>query len=164
MKLLKSKLYDFIESVLNILHIPHSEHNVLNIVQFLEFGVVGLSNTIISYIVYAITLMTLKSCGLFPQWDFVIAQINMFFLSVLWSFYWNNKYVFAQRDGEKRSIWKALIKTYIAYSFTGLFLNSFLLTLWVQYFHISEYIAPIINLLFSVPINYLINKLWAFRS
>ena len=36
--------------------------------------------------------------------------------------------------------------------------------LWVQVFHISEFIAPIINLLVSVPLNFIINKFWAFRE
>ena len=72
--------------------------------------------------------------------------------------------VFKAEEGKERSLGKALIKTYISYSFTGLFLNSILLMLWVQVFHISEYIAPVINLLVSVPVNFLINKFWAFRE
>ena len=58
----------------------------------------------------------------------------------------------------------SLLKTYASYSFTGLFLNSLLLYVWVQVFHISEFLAPIINLLISVPLNFVINKFWAFRS
>ena len=87
-----------------------------------------------------------------------------FVLSVLWSFYWNNKKVFVLQEGEKRSMWQALLKTYISYSFTGLFLNSALLVLWIRVLGISEFIAPIINLLVSVPLNFIINKFWAFRK
>ena len=57
-----------------------------------------------------------------------------------------------------------MIKTYISYSFTGLFLSSILLVLWVQVLGISEFIAPIINLLISVPLNFIINKFWAFKK
>ena len=67
-------------------------------------------------------------------------------------------------EGERRSLFPALIKTYVSYSFTGLFLNSLLMFLWVRVFHISEYLAPIFNLLISVPINFLINKFWAFKK
>ncbi|MCR4902230.1 MAG: GtrA family protein, partial [Butyrivibrio sp.] len=80
------------------------------------------------------------------------------------SYYWNNKMVFTKEEGAERVWWKALIKTYISYSFTGLFLNSVLLILWVQVLGISEFIAPIINLLVSVPINFIINKFWAFKT
>ena len=59
---------------------------------------------------------------------------------------------------------KALVKTFISYSFTGLFLSSVLLVLWVQVMHISEFVAPIINLLVTVPLNFIINKLWAFKK
>lgn len=132
--------------------------------QFIKFGIVGLSNTVISYVLYVISLVSFQKMEIFVNADYFIAQVVSFILSVLWSFYWNNKFVFNIEEGQHRSIWKALIKTYISYSFTGLFLNSILLVLWVQVFHISEFIAPIINLLVSVPLNFIINKLWAFKS
>lgn len=132
--------------------------------QFVKFGIVGVSNTLISYILYALSLLAFQKYGFFVGYDYFVSQIISFALSVLWSFYWNNKMVFTIGDGEHRSIWKALLKTYVSYSFTGLFLNSLLLALWVQVFHISEFVAPIINLLVSVPINFLINKFWAFKS
>lgn len=67
-------------------------------------------------------------------------------------------------EGQNRNLFKALLKTYVSYSFTGLFLNSIFLILWVQIVGISEFIAAIINLLISVPLNFIINKFWAFRS
>ena len=132
--------------------------------QFVKFGIVGLSNTVISYILYLVSLLAFQRLGIFSEVDYIIASIIAFILSVLWSFYWNNKMVFQLEDGQKRSWWKALIKTYISYSFTGLFLNNILLVFWVQFCYISEFLAPIINLIVSVPINFLINKFWAFRG
>ena len=134
------------------------------LMQFVKFGIVGVSNTVISYLLYSITLIGLRAVRLFKGYDYLIATIVAFVLSVLWSFYWNNKMVFVMEEGQSRSLWKALIKTYISYSFTGLFLNSVLMVLWVQVFHVSEFIAPIINLLVSVPVNFLINKFWAFKA
>lgn len=138
--------------------------NVDVIMQFIKFGIVGLSNTLISYFLYSGGLLLLQRFKLFDQADYLIAQIVAFIVSVAWSFYWNNKYVFTMEQGKKRSIWKALLKTYISYSFTGLFLSSALLILWVQIFHISEFIAPIINLIITVPLNFVINKFWAFKQ
>ena len=135
-----------------------------SLMQFVKFGIVGVSNTVISYLLYTFTLIGLRAVGLFAGYDYLIATVISFVLSVLWSFYWNNKMVFVMEEGQSRNLWKALIKTYISYSFTGLFLNSVLMVLWVQVFHVSEFIAPIINLLVSVPVNFLINKFWAFKS
>lgn len=132
--------------------------------QFVKFGIVGVSNTVISYVLYVGSLVFLNSVGGIGRYNYLIAQVVAFVLSVLWSFYWNNKMVFVLEEGKKRSIWKSLIKTYISYSFTGLFLNSILLILWVDILRISEFIAPIINLLISVPLNFIINKLWAFKT
>lgn len=134
------------------------------LMQFIKFGIVGLSNTLISYVIYAVSLLLFQRFAIFGTNAYLVSQVLSFVISVAWSFYWNNKYVFTQNEGETRSIWRALLKTYISYSFTGLFLNTLLLILWVQMLHISEFIAPIINLLVSVPLNFIINKFWAFRS
>ena len=142
----------------------YSEGTHEAIMQFIKFGIVGVSNTVISYVLYAATLLLLQKANIFPRVDYLLAQIVAFVLSVLWSFYWNNKMVFTLQDGERRSLWRALLKTYVSYSFTGLFLNSVLLILWVKVLGISEFIAPIINLLVSVPLNFLINKFWAFKK
>ena len=135
-----------------------------SIIQFIKFGIVGASNTLISYILYVAVLLLLKQANILQNVNYLVAQFVAFFLSVLWSFYWNNRMVFVLEENQTRNIWKALIKTYISYSFTGIFLNSALLVLWVKVFRISEFIAPIINLLVSVPLNFIINKFWAFRA
>lgn len=135
-----------------------------NLMQFVKFGIVGVSNTVISYVLYVGSLLVLKRIGGIGKYNYLISQIIAFVLSVAWSFYWNNKMVFVLESGKKRSIWKSLIKTYVSYSFTGLFLNSILLILFVDIIKISEFIAPIINLIISVPLNFIINKLWAFKT
>ncbi len=141
-----------------------SEHKAKNMMQFIKFGIVGMSNTLISYILYSFSLLLFKYFQILPGTDYLAAQVIQYVLSVLWSFYWNNKYVFGLQEGEHRSWLRALIKTYIAYSFTGLFLNSVLLVLWIRILRISEFAAPFINLLVSMPLNFFINKVWAFKK
>lgn len=165
-------LWNLIESIalwclrllFSILHKELTAETEEAFLQFVKFGLVGVSNTVVSYSVYAVSLLLLKSAGLWADYDYLIATGIGFVLSVLWSFFWNNKFVFTVEEGEHRSMFKALLKTYVSYSFTGLFLNSILMVLWVQMLGISEFLAPIINLLVSVPINFLINKFWAFKK
>ena len=130
--------------------------------EFIKFGLVGVSNTIVSYCLYALSLQIFLKLNLFPSTDYIIANIISFLLSVLRSFYWNNKYVFKLNEGEQRSIWKALLKTYVSYGFTGIILNNILLVLWVRVIGINKMLAPIINLIINIPINFFMNKLWAF--
>lgn len=134
------------------------------IMQFVKFGIVGLSNTVLAYVIYVVSLLVFRRLGILSDNGYLIAQVISFVLSVLWSFYWNNRLVFTLCEGEERSIVSSLIKTFISYSFTGLFLNSVLLVLWVRVLHISEIIAPIINIPINVPINFIINKFWAFKK
>ena len=98
------------------------------------------------------------------KWDYIFANIVSFTISVFWSFYWNNRYVFREKPDEARNKWKALGRTFLAYGFTGYVLNNLLSFVWIDIFGISKYIAPLINLIVSVPVNFLLNKLWAFRG
>ena len=169
---LGQKVYNFIENIMRTIvtwfenktnkQLPEEKFQVL--MQFIRFGIVGVSNTLISYLIYTGGLIALRRVELFPRWDYVLAQVMSFILSVLWSFYWNNKKVFVKQENEERSTIKALLKTYVSYSFTGLFLSSMLLVLWIEYLGMSEFIAPLLNLIITVPLNFIINKFWAFKT
>ena len=149
--------------VFKLLHLKIDAGKWEAFLQFVRFGVVGVSNTIVHYVIYVICLLLFQRAGVFPNTDYLIAQVIAFLLSVLWSFYWNRKYVF-RTDGEKVPWQQALLKSYVSYAFTGLFLNSVLAVFWVQVIHIPKLFAPIANLLLSVPINFFMHKLWAFRE
>lgn len=68
--------------------------------QFVKFGIVGGSNTIISYVLYAVSLLGIQKVEVFPKIDYLLTHIIAFVFSVLWSFYWNNKMVFVLGNGK----------------------------------------------------------------
>ena len=160
--LMDKLIENIIRGVFGILHIPCGDGLIGSLVQFVKFGIVGVSNTLLSYGINVAMLLILSPLGW--SFDYVIANLTAFFLSVLWSFYWNNKYVFTVKGGQKRNTVKALVKTYISYSFTGIFLTNIMAYVWINILGISKFIAPLITLVFSVPINFLINKFWAFKQ
>lgn len=162
MKSIEKIIYYICKVIAKILRKNKDESFVNSLVQFVKFGIVGVSNTVVSYVINVVVLLALKPMNV--SWDYFVGNIVSFILSVLWSFYWNNKYVFSLEEGQSRSLWKTLLKTYISYGFTGIVLNNILSWIWVSVLGISKFIAPIINLLASVPINFLMNKLWAFRE
>ena len=167
MKSSLTKLWSGLEQILyfiivKVLHLSVLDKNWEGIMQFVKFGIIGLSNTVISYILNVAVLLILSPFSV--SWDFFAGNIVGFVLSVLWSFYWNNRLVFTVQEGQQRSVWKALLKTYLAYGFTGIVLNNILSWLWITKLGISKFIAPVINLIVSVPLNFIINKLWAFRA
>ena len=132
------------------------------LLQFMKFAIVGVSNTLISYLVNILVLFSLKSLNV--SWDYLVGNIVAFALSVLWSFYWNNRFVFVAEEGQERYVWKILVRMYISYGFTGIILNNVLSWIWISRLEISKYIAPLFNLIISVPINFVLNKMWAFKE
>lgn len=135
---------------MNIKDSLKNQHSDKALIQFLKFCVVGLSNTVISLAVYYIIL--------YFGAHYVIASILSFIISVLNAYYWNYKYVF----NTKSDILKSLIKTYTSYGFSYV-LRTTLLIILVEYYNISELLAPILVLVITVPLNFILNKFWAFK-
>ena len=119
--------------------------------QFLKFGIFGVSNTLISLGVYYLLY--------FMGVNYLIANTMGFIISVLNSYYWNNRYVFKKTQ---KGHLKPLIKTFMSYGLTFI-LSTGLLFLMVNYLGISKVVAPIIAIIITIPINFFMNKLWAFK-
>ena len=118
--------------------------------QFLKFGLVGVSNTLIALVIYYAVLFLYN--------NYMLANFLSWVISVLNAFYWNNRYVFKNNQDWK----KTLAKTYLSYGAT-LIISMSLLYLQIDCIGISDRIAPLLTLLITVPVNFLLNKLWTFR-
>ena len=148
-------------AVIKILHINLSCEAWEKHLQFVKFVLVGISNVIVSYGVYLVCLVVFQATGVLSGADYLVAQWIGYVLSIFWSFFWNRKYVFAT-DRDQIPWYKALLKSFASYSFTGIFLNSALAVLWVQIIGMPKIIAPIISIAINVPINFVLNKFWVF--
>lgn len=131
----------------------HSKEDFYGFIkQFTKFGLVGVSNTAISIaIYYAFIFINLAL--------YIVGNTVGFIVSVLNSYYWNSKYVF--RKSEQGHL-KTILKTFMAYGSTFV-LGTILLFVMVEMLGISKYLAPIINLIITIPLNFLSNKFWAFK-
>ncbi len=133
------------------------KRNYINtIIQFIKFCVVGCSNTILSYVTFFICV----KLGV----HYLIANLIGFVIGVLNAYFWSNKYIFKVNSGAQRNSTKSLIKTFISYGITGVLLQSILLYLFVEYMKLDSLIAQLICLLITVPLNFILNKFWSFRS
>ena len=122
--------------------------------QFIKFGIVGAINTILSYL---ITNINYYVFNLHAQLSNMIA----FVITVFISFMLNSKYVFKP---ENQNFWKSLIKVYASYSITGLFLTGILIYIEEELLGIPHYIATFMNLIITIPINFILNKFWAYKD
>lgn len=124
------------------------------ILQFIKFGLVGVSNTLVAW-----------ACYYFFLWlDEDLYMIGGAFgtvVSIANAFFWNDKYVFKSDRNDWCSKLKRLGKTYISYGGTSL-LGILLLWIEVRFLGISKVIAPPLNLIITIPLNFLLNKFWTF--
>ena len=119
--------------------------------QLLRFGLVGFSNTAISLSIYYIFV------HIDPQL-YLIGNIIGFIASIINAYFWNSRFVFRVKKHSTRQF----IRLFISYG-TIFLLSTLFLYISVTYLRISEQIAPLLNLTLTIPLNFLINKLWVFK-
>ena len=154
-----SKLYELFEKVvltvlgllLRIFGKELTEEQKKSFMQFVKFCLVGVSNTVISLVVYYIFVL------IDPRL-YIIGNAVGFIVSVLNSYFWNSKFVFKKEDERAKTI----VKTFVAYG-TNLVIGTVLLYVFVDILSISEFIAPLLNLIVTIPLNYVLNKFWVMK-
>ncbi|MFA9376817.1 MAG: GtrA family protein [Lachnotalea sp.] len=158
-----NKIWDFIEHLAHyivftfakLIGIQIKEEKWNGFMQFIKFGMVGVSNTFITIVVNAL----LVSAGIHYQVSYFVGYLA----GIINAFYWNNKYVFKEKEGEERSIMVAFIKCVMSYA-GGYVCSCVLLFLFVKILGLSSYFAPILILFVTIPLNYVLNKKWAFKA
>lgn len=126
------------------------------VIQFVKFGLVGVSNTLVSWICYYIILWIDDNL-------YMLGSLVGTIVSIANAFIWNDRFVFKGQENDWKNRLKRLGKTYVSYGGTSL-LSMLLLWIEVQLFGVSKVIAPVVNLLITIPLNFLINKFWTFRN
>jgi len=118
--------------------------------QFLKFGIVGVSNTLIALFIYYSLI--------FLNVHYIIANTAGFLVSVMNAYYWNSKYVFKKKSEGRNN---SFVKSFLSYGSTFV-LGTVFLFIMVHYLGISDKVAPILNLILTIPANFLLHKLWVF--
>jgi len=120
--------------------------------RFIKFGLVGLSNTTIALIIYYVVIIM--------EFHYQIANIAAFVISSLSGFILNRAWVFKAKH---KPVFMQAIKYYVVYG-SSLAIGMALSHFWIEIVHFGKYIVPLLNLCFSIPYNYLFNKMWAFND
>lgn len=118
--------------------------------QLLKFCLVGVTNNIISLAIYYLLI--------YLGAHYFIANAVSFLLSVLWAYWLNGKFVFTGGERSARS----LVRVYVSYGL-ALLLSSLILYVTIDLWGISAYIAPLISLVITTPLNFILNRQWVYR-
>ena len=124
--------------------------------QFISFGLVGGCNTVLNLLIFWFCIHH----GL----DYLLANVVGFIITVAISYILNNMITFREKTPFLQWSLIALCKVYLSYFSTGIVLNSILLCFWKEIVGVDLFVAPILNLFLTIPLNFFINKHWAYRS
>jgi len=123
---------------------------MLLVKQFLKFNIVGFASTVVFFSLYYGLL--------YIRLNYLLSYLIAFVISVVCVFLLSRKFVF----NEQGDILRRLIKVLITYGLT-LALSTGLMYLLVDVFNISELFAPYIAFVVTIPVNFILLKLWAFK-
>lgn len=124
--------------------------------QFLLYTAIGITSTAVQYAAYLLAL--------FPTNSYDCGVAAGFVCSVGYSFCMNQRFVFPVAERQTRNFWRALLKTYLMYAGTGIFLTGILMHLLIDGMGMSRFLAPIVIVVLIYPLNFLISKFWAYRT
>lgn len=144
-------LYCILSKVYRVVGKNLSEEKWKKIEQIIRYLMVGVWNMALSYLVYAGLL--LLGAG------YSFSNLGSFCFSVLNSFICSQKFVFHGTG----KWYKMLGKVALSYMGTGLILQEILLFLWIDLLSVSPFIAPFLNICIITPINFIIQKVWAYK-
>ncbi len=135
------------------------------LLQFVKFGIVGVSNTAISY---GIEMLCYYVLFVNVPWSesvrILATSVLAFVVSVTNSYYWNNRYVFG--SGTKKTVRQhltAYLKTVACYGVTGLLLAP-AIKVYVTALGVPYWLSSLGALVVTIPLNFILNKFWAFRK
>lgn len=126
------------------------------ITQFIKFGMVGAINTILTLIIQWIFLSL--------DFHYLVGSVVSFLITVVLAYVLNNIFAFRGEDGTIIWSFRAFVKVFLSYSFTGLIIANIGLWFWNDILHINQNLSPVLNLFVTIPINFLMNKYWAYRK
>lgn len=130
--------------------------------QFIRFCIVGISNTLLGYIIYIISMVVLSSFHY--RFDYLVSNIISFIISVFWSFYFNQKFVFQLKTNRLFDTFLSLLRCYSSYTISCVLLYNIVAFLLVEICVFNKYIVPIICLTIAIPLNFILNKYWTFKE
>ncbi len=140
--------------LLKIFKTDNKDKTKKDLLQFIKFGLVGVSNTLVAWICYYLFLWIDEDL-------YIVGSVVGGIVSIANAFFWNDKFVFKSNNNDWRSKLKRLGKTYISYGGTSLF-GLFLLWVEVRFLGVSKLLAPPLNLIITIPLNFMLNRNWTF--
>jgi putative flippase GtrA len=121
-----------------------------NWIQLAKFGVVGLSGYLLNLLIYALLL----GVGAHK------AAVISFIVSAASNYWWNRHWTFVNQKGH----FGVQGLRYLVVTLAALVVNQLWLLVFLDWFGWGKLVSQALAIALIVPMNFLGNKLWSFRS
>ena len=128
---------------------------IYNYRTFLRFSIVGVSNTFVDY---GLFFVLTRLVGL----HYLLANPISVEIAIIWSFFWNNLWTFAERRLNQPLVTRFFIFQVV--SLGGLVVSQISLFVMGELFGIQDLIAKALSIPLVLAFNYLLNSRWTFRD
>ena len=123
--------------------------------EFIDYSFVSIICTLILYLLYFfITWIT--------NGRYLIANLVAYIVSFTVLYIWDKKVFKSGPKSRKRKLYQLL--NFILFRFIGFFIDSLILVLLIEKFHVINGVAKILSSLITFTFNYFTNKLFVFKK
>lgn len=123
--------------------------------ELISYGIFGVLTTIINIVVFF-----LLDKLLIP---YTISTVIAWFISVLFAFYTNKKYVFKSNENSTQAISKEII-TFYSSRILSLLIDLGLMSLLINLLGINHLISKLLSNIVVIVINYILSKFFIFKK
>jgi putative flippase GtrA len=128
------------------------ETRVIECIRFIKIEIIG--HALVSYVVYAVLV--------FMHIHYLFANIAALSTSILNISFWNNRHVFRESNDHRHML--RVCPVVAIYGITGFILTNILLYIFIEKLYISKYVAPVICLGITIPLNFIMKRLIKFNT
>lgn len=122
---------------------------------FSRFVIIGCTNTLVSFMVFQISLFLLPPLPIRAA----VAQVICYIPGLIWSFYWNSKWTFKQHNTGISTFGRFVIIQLFFLTISSLFIG-----IGVDYMKLSPTLVWIIIMSFIIILNFLATKYFVFKN
>ncbi|MEG1874057.1 MAG: GtrA family protein [Angelakisella sp.] len=130
-----------------------TKENFAELLKAGRFAIVGVANTLLDMGVFALLAQLLG-------WNVYLSQVVSYSVGTLNSYIWNRSWTF----GSSQRFWSPALVKFLLLSVAMLLLSTGLLWLFYDQLGLHKLVAKGASVIITMVVNFVINRLWVFRS
>ena len=124
--------------------------------ELINYGIFGVLTTAVNYVMYVL-------CAKLLNIDMLISTFIAWFVSVLFAYVTNKKYVFESKTNKKTEIFREIV-SFISFRILSGIIDMIVMYITVDLLELNDLIMKLVSNIIVIILNYVFSKLFIFKK